>query len=116
MDIFAALTSECEDNDIVGSYARIPCTKCGAVHTSRFPDVELRGHYPSELLTEMEAWKGACKYCDGVVKMLRDSKSHKLTPDSCVCFRCLQSYHMEIENIEAFEAKQWAQKSEKEQL
>jgi hypothetical protein len=60
----------------------------------------------------MKAWKGVCKYCGGVVKMLRDSKSQELAPDSCVCFRCLQGYHMQIENMESFEKEQWEQKEE----
>jgi hypothetical protein len=114
MDISAPSNIEytCKDNDSSGSYVRTPCTKCGAVHNSLVPDVTLRSHYPSELLSEMWAWKGVCKYCDGVVKMLRETKSCKLAPDSCVCFRCLQSYHMEIEDIETFEKEQWEQEGD----
>lgn len=74
-------------------------------------DIDLRIEQSPEKI-EMVAHSGVCKYCDGVVKMMRDPKTFKLQPDNCSCLCCGQRYFVEIKgSIEEWEIEQWRQKS-----
>ena len=73
-------------------------------------DVEIRVNESPERI-EMVAHSGECKYCGGVVKMMRDWDTAKLQPDNCHCLMCGQRYFVEINgSIKEWEIKQWMQK------
>lgn len=73
-------------------------------------DIEARiGEPPEEI--EMVAHSGECKYCGGIVKMMRDMKTAKLQPDNCQCLLCGQKYFVNIKgDIHKWEIEQWRQK------
>jgi hypothetical protein len=74
-------------------------------------DIDLRINEPPEKI-EMFAHSADCRYCNGIVKMIRDSKSFKLQPGNCSCLCCGQRYYVEIKgSIEEWEIEQWRQKS-----
>lgn len=71
-----------------------------------------RGDQEVEELKEMNAWEGECKYCGdkGMIKMARDpSNAMKLAPDRCQCRLCGQRYFMVIDDLGAFEKRQWSE-------
>jgi len=75
-------------------------------------EFDLRIDQPPEKI-EMVAHSADCRYCNGVVKMMRDPKTMKLQPDNCACLMCGQRYFVIIEDtIEAFELQQWRQKGQ----
>ena len=75
-------------------------------------DFDLRIKEPPEEI-EMVAHSADCRYCNGVVKMMRDDKTFKLQPDNCSCFGCGQRYFVRISGtIEEWELKQWRQKGQ----
>ena len=79
----------------------------------KIPDtnIEIRVNEPPEII-EMVAHSGECKYCEGVVKMMRDMKTAALQPDNCFCLMCGQRYFVEIKgSIAEWEVEQWRQKS-----
>lgn len=79
-------------------------------------DIELRIDYPPEEI-EMFAHSGECRYCNGIVKMIRDTNTGKLRLDNCWCLLCGQRYYVKIEgSIEEWELNQWEQKAEKERV
>ncbi len=60
---------------------------------------------------EMMAHSADCRYCNGVVKMMRDPETFKLQPNNCQCLMCGQRYYVEITStIEEWELEQWRQK------
>jgi hypothetical protein len=62
---------------------------------------------------EMVAHSAECRYCNGVVKMMRDRKTFELQSDNCSCLMCGQRYYVEIlGTIEEWELKQWRQKGQ----
>lgn len=73
---------------------------------------DVRINKPPEKI-EMVAHSADCKYCNGIVKMMRDQITIKLQPDNCSCLMCGQRYYVEIEggDIDKWEAKQWDQKN-----
>lgn len=73
----------------------------------------LRIGEPSENI-EMVAHSAECRYCNGIVKMMRDNITFQLQPDNCSCLKCGQRYYVKIEgSIEEWELNQWRQKEEK---
>lgn len=75
-------------------------------------EFDLRINEPSEKI-EMFAHSGECKYCNGIVKMMRDFETFKLQPDNCQCLLCGQRYFVEIiGSIEEWELNQWKQKGQ----
>lgn len=75
-------------------------------------DCDLRVEEPPEKI-EMVAHSADCRYCNGVVKMMRDRETSKLQPDNCSCLMCGQRYFVEISGIvEEWELKQWRQKEQ----
>lgn len=73
-------------------------------------EIDLRVNEPSEEI-EMVAHSGVCKYCEGIVKMMRDLKTAKLQPDNCHCLLCGQRYYVDIkDSISEWELNQWEQK------
>lgn len=76
-------------------------------------DIDVRIGEPPEKI-EMLAHSGKCRYCGGVVKMMRDRTTAKLQPDNCQCLMCGQRYFVEIKgNITEWEIEQWEQKEQK---
>ena len=74
-------------------------------------DIDVRISEPLEEI-EMVAHSAECRYCKGIVKMMRDLKTAKLQPDKCMCLLCGQRYYVKIEgSIEEWELNQWRQKS-----
>lgn len=81
---------------------------------SEINDKIFRGNRPPERLLEMRAHCGSCAHCGGTIKMERFStRPYALRPDRCRCWKCGQSYFMEIENIDEWELEQWKQKDAK---
>lgn len=75
-------------------------------------EFDLRIKEPPEEI-EMIAHSADCRYCNGVVKMMRDDKTFKLQPDNCRCLMCGQSYFVKIVgSIEEWELQQWRQKGQ----
>jgi hypothetical protein len=73
---------------------------------------DLRIGSPPEKI-EMFAHSADCRYCNGVVKMMRDRETFKLQTDNCPCLMCGQRYFVEIsDTIEEWELKQWRQKGQ----
>lgn len=73
-------------------------------------DIAVRISEPPEKI-EMVAHSGECRYCGGIVKMLRDMNTAKLQPDKCWCLMCGQRYFVDIKgSIEEWEIEQWNQK------
>ena len=87
-------------NDI-GNRVKVPGT-----------DFDLRiDESPEEI--EMVAHSAECRYCNGMVKMMRDPETFKLQPHKCCCLMCGQRYYVEIPGtIEEWELKQWKQKGQ----
>lgn len=74
-------------------------------------DFDLRIDFPPEKI-EMVAHSAECRYCNGIVKMMRDPQSFELQPDNCSCLMCGQRYFVEIDvSIEEWERLQWYQKN-----
>lgn len=86
---------------------------CKAFSTQEIKMTDLRVNEEPELLKEMLAHSGECKYCgtNGLVKMVRDKDTFRLKPDQCYCVVCGQRYYMEIADLDAWELKQWQQKT-----
>ena len=75
-------------------------------------DVDVRVNEPPEKI-EMVAHSGVCKYCEGIVKMMRDINIAKLQPNNCYCLFCGQRYYVEIPgSIGEWELNQWKQKQQ----
>lgn len=73
-------------------------------------NIDIRVNEPSEEI-EMVAHSGVCKYCGGIVKMMRDTATFKLQPDNCHCLLCGQRYHVDVKgSIHEWELRQWGQK------
>lgn len=73
---------------------------------------DLRINEPPEKI-DMVAWSADCRYCNGMVKMPRDSATFKIQPDKCWCLMCGQRYFVDITGtIEEFELLQWRQKGQ----
>jgi len=73
-------------------------------------DIDVRYNKPAESI-EMHAHSGECKYCKGVVKMLRHPQTGQLQPNWCHCLLCGQPYFVEIiGSIKNWELNQWNQK------
>ena len=71
---------------------------------------DVRIDKPSEKI-EMAAHFAECRYCNGIVKMMRDSETFRLQPYNCLCLMCGQKYYVEIlGTVEDWELKQWQQK------
>lgn len=73
-------------------------------------EIDLRiGKLPEKI--DMYAHSGVCRYCEGIVKMMRDPSTFKLQPNNCQCLFCGQPYYVEIPgSIEDWELNQWKQK------
>lgn len=80
-------------------------------------DIDVRVGEPPEKI-EMVAHSAECRYCQGIVKMMRDMKTGRLQPDNCQCLLCGQRYFVEIQEIGEgeWELNQWRQKAEKGDL
>lgn len=79
-------------------------------------DIDLRIEEPPEKI-EMVAHSAECRYCKGIVKMMRDMETGRLQPNNCQCLLCGQRYFVEIEgDIYQWELNQWRQKAEKGDL
>ncbi len=79
-------------------------------------NIEIRVYKLPESI-ELKAHKGKCRYCDGIVKMIRDSITGRLQFDDCRCLVCGQPYFVKLdpsETPESWEIKQWQQKEEDE--
>lgn len=75
-------------------------------------EFDLRIKEPPEEI-EMIAHSADCRYCNGVVKMMRDDKTFELRPDNCRCLKCGQGYYVKILGaVEEWELKQWRQKGQ----
>jgi hypothetical protein len=75
-------------------------------------DFDLRVEEPPEKI-EMVAHSADCRYCNGIVKMMRNRETLELQPDNCSCLGCGQRYYVEIlGDVEAWELKQWRQKGQ----
>ncbi len=62
---------------------------------------------------EMVAHSADCRYCNGIVKMMRDDKTFELQQDNCRCLMCGQRYFVEIPgSVKEWELKQWQQKGQ----
>lgn len=72
--------------------------------------LEIRLNKSPEHLKEMTAHTGKCVHCAGPVKMPRGKKM-ELLPEYCWCIQCGQRYFMKIDDINAWEIKQWEQKA-----
>lgn len=49
---------------------------------------------PEDLKLPTAAFKGECRYCNGVVLVPRDPKTLRLQPDGSWCCRCGQRYRV----------------------
>jgi len=79
-------------------------------------DIDVRIEESPEKI-EMVAHSGVCRYCKGIVKMMRDMKTARLQPDNCQCLLCGQRYFVGIEgDVGEWELNQWRQKAEKGDL
>ncbi len=75
-------------------------------------DFDVRVEKPPEKI-DMVAHSADCRYCNGVVKMMRDRETFGLQPNNCSCLMCGQRYFVEISgSIEEWELKQWRQKGQ----
>ena len=76
-------------------------------------DIDIRIEEPPEKI-KMVAHSAECRYCKGIVKMMRSMETGRLQPDNCQCLLCGQRYFVEIEgDIYEWELNQWRQKAEK---
>lgn len=76
-------------------------------------DFDIRISEQSEKI-EMVAHSADCRYCNGIVKMMRDNRTFKLQSDNCSCLMCGQRYYVEIfDTIEEWELNQWKQKGQR---
>lgn len=79
-------------------------------------DIDIRIGEPPEKI-EMVAHSAECRYCKGIVKMMRDMETARLQPNNCLCLFCGQRYFVEIQgDIREWELNQWRQKAEKGDL
>lgn len=80
-------------------------------------EFDLRINEPPEKI-EMVAHSGECRYCNGIVKMIRDMETGKLQPNNCSCLMCGQRYYVEIPegDINKWEVEQWKQKASLEDI
>lgn len=69
-----------------------------------------RASNPPEEIT-FHAHAGACRYCKGPVKMMRDPNTFALVPDNCWCLGCGQPYYVVTDDIVKWEQDQWRQKA-----
>jgi hypothetical protein len=79
---------------------------------SRLDNVVSRGDEKPERIKELVGFKGECKYCGdmGLVQIFRNMKTLALEFDRCYCLLCGQRYFIEVEDVKAWEEKQWQQK------
>lgn len=79
-------------------------------------DIDVRVGEPPEKI-EMVAHSAECRYCKGIVKMMRDMNTGRLQLDNCQCLLCGQRYFVEIQgDVGEWELNQWRQKAEKGDL